>query len=99
MNCIGNSGGGAGRAKGFSFQHVSKHMRRRAVSHNPKRLPTRLRKSHLAQLRKSCGGAVKKPKKPRRKHRKRSDGDILEYNRRQLVNPMWLESHIWHAKR
>ncbi|CAL8129569.1 unnamed protein product [Orchesella dallaii] len=88
-------------SKGFSFQHVAKHMRRRAVSHQPKRLPTRLRAGHLSQVKKSSG-SVKKVNKPSRFHRKRPEVSILEYNYRQLRSPdkpRWLESHVWHAKR
>ena len=86
--------------KGLVFQHVPKHMRRRAVSHNPKRLPKRLQPAHLKQVEKSCGGRKlpKKPKRPARKFRKRKSNLVLEYNRRQQ-NVKWMETHIWHAKR
>ncbi|ODN03153.1 Ribonucleases P/MRP protein subunit POP1 [Orchesella cincta] len=86
---------------GFSFQHVPKHMRRRAVSHNPKRLPTRLMDDHMRQVNKGTGSLVKNKKKSRF-HRSRPETNVLEYNYRQLRTPnkpKWLESHVWHAKR
>jgi hypothetical protein len=72
-------------------------MRRRAVSHNLKRLPKRLQSVHRSQVEKS-GGPVKKPKRPSRKYR-RSKSNLLEgYNRRQRKFKS-LETHIWHSKR
>jgi len=73
-------------------------MRRRAVSHNAKRVPSRIRQAHLTQVEKSSGGVIKKPKKPSRKHRRRKSNLLSEYNRRQGTCK-WLETHIWHAKR
>ncbi|XP_035230465.1 ribonucleases P/MRP protein subunit POP1-like [Stegodyphus dumicola] len=65
-------------------------MRRRAASHNPKRVPRKLRehcKAHLA-----------KPTKKSKKHRDKPKCLLEEYNRRQS-NFLWLETHLWHAKR
>jgi ribonuclease P/MRP protein subunit POP1 len=85
--------------KGLAFQHVPKHMRRRAVSHNPKRLPKRLQAIHKSQMEKCSGqSSSKKPKKPSRKYRRRPSNLLQEYNRRQREHK-WLETHIWHAKR
>lgn len=39
-----------------------------------------------------------KHKKPSRKHRRRPKNLLQEYIRRQK-NKVWLETHIWHAKR
>lgn len=79
------------------FQKLPTHMRRRAMSHNPKRLPKKLRDIHKRQMAKS--GAVEvKPKRPSRKYRRRTNDLKMEFNRRQKrVN--WLNTHIWHAKR
>lgn len=69
------------------------------MSHNSKRMPRRLREAHKAQMAKSANG--KKPlikKRPSRKHRRRPRNLLSEYNRRQR-NKIWLETHIWHAKR
>ncbi|KAJ8716050.1 hypothetical protein PYW08_013335 [Mythimna loreyi] len=78
------------------FQTVPVHMRRRVMSHNSKRLPRKLRKAHLDQLKKS--GLPPKQKRPSRKYRRRPANLLEEYNRRQKKN-VWLETHIWHAKR
>ena len=47
----------------LTSQQVPRHMRRRAVSHNPARLPRRLRTAHNSQKSKSGGegAAVKRP--------------------------------------
>ncbi|KAJ0178221.1 hypothetical protein K1T71_006044 [Dendrolimus kikuchii] len=78
------------------FQTLPVHMRRRVMSHNSKRLPQRLRLAHLEQLKKS--GLPPKQKRPSRKYRRRPTNLLEEYNRRQKRN-VWLETHIWHAKR
>lgn len=78
------------------FQKLPKHMRRRAMSHNPNRLPRKHRLAHRAQMSKS--GAPTKTKKPSRKHRRKPRNLLLEYQRRQR-KCAWLETHVWHAKR
>ncbi|XP_045766894.1 ribonucleases P/MRP protein subunit POP1 [Maniola jurtina] len=78
------------------FQCLPVHMRRRVMSHNCKRLPRRLREGHLEQLKKS--GLPPKQKRPSRKYRRRATNLLEEYNRRQRRH-VWLETHIWHAKR
>lgn len=118
------------------FGALPKHMRRRAMSHNTKRLPCRLRDvanrmvnfADLAfagdapvdegmlpteadadisvpvslQREKSLqSGSKKKKEQAKNKSRKarRRHGNLLqEFNRRQRKN-IWLETHIWHAKR
>ena len=82
-------------------QQVPRHLRRRAVSHNPNRLPRRLRRAHVAIREKSEGkdAAGKKPKRPSRRYRRRPSNLLEEYNRRQRKGSAWLETHIWHAKR
>lgn len=123
---------------------LPKHMRRRAMSHNTKRLPRRLRDvanrmvklkmfplcrlmslgvlhqiagltplstsdmfgdisvSSFLQREKSLQAGSKKKKEQAksksRKARRRHGNLLLEFNRRQRKN-MWLETHIWHAKR
>lgn len=76
----------------LAFQTLPKHMRRRCMSHNSKRLPRRLREKHLNQLVKS--GMPQKQKKPSRKQRRRTK-NLFDKQR----NYKWLETHIWHAKR
>ncbi|XP_046660424.1 ribonucleases P/MRP protein subunit POP1 isoform X2 [Homalodisca vitripennis] len=75
---------------------MPKHLRRRAMSHNVKRMPRRLREVHLNQLEKS--GLPIKGKRPSRKFRRRPSNLLQEYNRRAAA-ATWLETHIWHAKR
>ncbi|TKS81636.1 Ribonucleases P/MRP protein subunit POP1 [Collichthys lucidus] len=81
---------------------LPKHMRRRSMSHNTKRLPRRLRDVANRMREKSLQAGSKKkkeqPKSKSRKARRRHGNLLLEFNRRQRKN-MWLETHIWHAKR
>uniref|UniRef100_A0A672YGZ5 POP1 homolog, ribonuclease P/MRP subunit n=1 Tax=Sphaeramia orbicularis TaxID=375764 RepID=A0A672YGZ5_9TELE len=74
------------------FETLPKHMRRRAMSHNTKRLPRRLRL--MAMKLKKKEQTRSKSRKARRRH----GNLLLEFNRRQRKN-IWLETHIWHAKR
>ncbi|KAM8719490.1 hypothetical protein ACLKA7_012103 [Drosophila subpalustris] len=79
------------------FQTLPKHMRRRAMSHHPKRLPRKYRAAHKSQM----GKAGNQPvigKRPSRKYRRRPKNLMREYVRRQRKHS-WLETHIWHAKR
>uniref|UniRef100_A0A914MW41 Ribonucleases P/MRP protein subunit POP1 n=1 Tax=Meloidogyne incognita TaxID=6306 RepID=A0A914MW41_MELIC len=74
------------------FQRLPRHMRRRAMSHNVKRLP-RLFRPISVNLNKK-----KKKKMPSRIWRRRASRLI----RRSMVEnskPRWLSTHIWHAKR
>ncbi|CAB4067628.1 POP1 [Lepeophtheirus salmonis] len=82
-------------------QRVPHHMRRRAVSHNPNRLPRRLRDKHTKERIAGGGGGIdgSKPKRPHRRFRRRPTQLLSEYNRRQSNSGIWLETHIWHAKR
>ncbi|XP_020293800.1 ribonucleases P/MRP protein subunit POP1 isoform X2 [Pseudomyrmex gracilis] len=82
------------------FQKLPVYMRRRVMSHNVKRLPRRLREAHLAQMAKSAKGKniISVNKRPSRKYRRRPHMLLSEYGRRQR-NKVWLETHIWHAKR
>lgn len=78
-------------------QMLPNYMRRRAMSHNPKRLPLKYRLMHINQMAKS-GPNVKK-KRPSRKYRRKPRNLMLEYARRSKKNGSWMETHIWHAKR
>ncbi|XP_075224547.1 POP1 ribonuclease P/MRP subunit isoform X2 [Lycorma delicatula] len=71
-------------------------MQRRVMSHNAKRFPTALRQSFIEAREKS--GCPAETKRPRRKYRRRPKNLLNEYNRRQR-SFIWLETHIWHAKR
>ncbi|XP_014664368.1 PREDICTED: ribonucleases P/MRP protein subunit POP1-like [Priapulus caudatus] len=78
------------------FQTIPRHMRRRTMSYNVKRLPRRLQASQTGQFSKVA--PVGPGKRPSRKHRRRPSNLLEEYTRRQRRN-VWLETHIWHAKR
>lgn len=84
------------------FGALPKHMRRRAMSHNTKRLPCRLREMAQRMLEKSQQAGKKERKEQSktksRRARRRHGSLLLEFNRRQRKNK-WLETHIWHAKR
>ena len=82
------------------FQTLPRHMRRRAASYNPKRLPKRLRaivgddSQSLPEGKK--GG--REGKRKSRRFRRKAKCLRKEYVRRQNQK-RWLETHIWHAKR
>lgn len=78
-------------------QMLPNHMRRRAMSHNPKRLPLKYRNIHINQMEKS--GPISKKKRPSRKYRRKPRNLMMEYERRKKRSGVWLETHIWHAKR
>ena len=77
------------------FQLLPRHMRRRTMGYLRKRLPHRIRNAAI----------IKPPskinKRPSRKYRRRVTNLVKEYERRKrlLDGKMWLETHIWHAKR
>uniref|UniRef100_A0A8C1UY49 POP1 homolog, ribonuclease P/MRP subunit n=1 Tax=Cyprinus carpio TaxID=7962 RepID=A0A8C1UY49_CYPCA len=73
------------------FNALPKHMRRRAMSHNTKRLPIRLQRAPEKEKKQL-------PRSRSRRARRRHGNLLLEFNRRQRKNK-WLETHIWHAKR
>ncbi|XP_058462852.1 ribonucleases P/MRP protein subunit POP1 [Malaya genurostris] len=77
-------------------QSLPLHMRRRAMTYNPKRLPRKFRVIHLSQFSKS--GQPERKKRPSRKYRRKANVLLEEYERRKRTN-VWLETHIWHAKR
>ncbi|XP_065175148.1 ribonucleases P/MRP protein subunit POP1-like [Sycon ciliatum] len=75
-------------------QALPRHMRRRAVSHNTKRLPVRLRAAALREIEKQTNG----DKAPSRRHKRRPSNLASDFARRQRKIG-WLETHLWHAKR
>ncbi|RUS90150.1 hypothetical protein EGW08_002117 [Elysia chlorotica] len=77
-----------------AFQKLPNHMRRRAMSHNIKRIPRRLHAVAKLELSKTKAPG----KRPSRRHRRRPSNLLSEYERRKRKIG-WLETHIWHAKR
>ncbi|NXL92404.1 POP1 protein, partial [Alectura lathami] len=80
------------------FQTLPRHMRRRAMSHNVKRLPRRLQEIARKEAEKAVHQKKEQSKTKCRKARRRHVNLVAEFNRRQRKN-IWLETHIWHAKR
>ncbi|XP_053105779.1 ribonucleases P/MRP protein subunit POP1 [Hemicordylus capensis] len=80
------------------FQSLPRHMRRRAMSHNIKRLPRRLRELARREAERPEHQKKEIPKSKCRKARRRHTDMVAAFNRRQKKN-IWLETHIWHAKR
>ncbi|GAA5993403.1 hypothetical protein JCM11641_001169, partial [Rhodosporidiobolus odoratus] len=89
-----------------AFQSLPRHLRRRAASHNIRRLPTRLRNRARGEV---PEGAAK-PKRVTRgmvgRHRKKvglgwgvKKGMKKEMFLRRQQKKIWLETHVWHAKR
>nr|XP_036851722.1 ribonucleases P/MRP protein subunit POP1 [Manis javanica] len=80
------------------FQTLPRHMRRRAMSHNVKRLPRRLQEMAQKEAEKAVHQKKEHSKNKCHKARRCHINRMLEFNRRQKKN-IWLETHIWHAKR
>ncbi|CAG8593075.1 9786_t:CDS:10 [Paraglomus occultum] len=75
-------------------QLLPRRLRRRAASHNVKRLPIRLRTRAKSEAQDKKNNAKEQAKRVRRTQKNK----IQEYTRRQATKK-WLETHIWHAKR
>eukprot|EP00041_Stephanoeca_diplocostata_P024424 m.618460 g.618460 ORF g.618460 m.618460 type:complete len:834 (-) comp22528_c0_seq12:133-2634(-) len=89
------SSSGARRA----HQLLPRHMRRRAMSYNVKRLPVRLRARAAAEMASTLRPGDKLSAKERsRRHRRRASNLRAAYAKRS-AKYTWLETHIWHAKR
>ncbi|KAJ1565126.1 hypothetical protein HK096_004442, partial [Nowakowskiella sp. JEL0078] len=80
------------------WQTLPRHMRRRAASHNVKRLPKRVRQRASEQIAKDPGNPQKFKSKKRKGIKKRAKNIGMEFELRQR-NKKWLETHLWHAKR
>ncbi|BEI85520.1 hypothetical protein CcaverHIS002_0509210 [Cutaneotrichosporon cavernicola] len=83
-----------------AFQSLPRHLRRRAASHNPRRVPKRLRSRAAAEI--DPGDMTDKIHRKKAKLRARGDlrgrSRTLQLRARQ-VHKRWLGSHIFHAKR
>ncbi|KAK4698539.1 ribonuclease P/MRP protein subunit POP1, partial [Phenoliferia sp. Uapishka_3] len=83
-----------------AFQSLPRALRRRAASHNIRRLPIRLR----AKAKTETPDGAAAPKKKSRKMMGMKLRTRAKYSRKELllrrqVKKCWLETHIWHAKR
>ena len=81
-----------------AFQTLPRHMRRRAMSHNSKRLPVRLRLAAEKEYEKQELNRTSTGDRKSRRHRRRPSNLRSEFARRQR-NVSWLETHLWHSKR
>ncbi|KAI0059540.1 POP1-domain-containing protein [Artomyces pyxidatus] len=79
-----------------AWQELPRHLRRRAASHDVRRVPSRLRQKSRAEMdpmrRKALGRSH-----PRRGKARQEPRSITFLKRQQ--DKKWLESHLWHAKR
>ncbi|KAK7681603.1 hypothetical protein QCA50_015336 [Cerrena zonata] len=77
-----------------AWQQLPRHLRRRAASHDVRRVPVRLREKARAEM-----DPVKHKKKnlPKRGKAKRISRTETFLKRQQ--DKTWLETHLWHAKR
>ncbi|KAH9924259.1 POP1-domain-containing protein [Epithele typhae] len=79
-----------------AWQQLPRHLRRRAASHDVRRVPLKLRDKAQAEMdpvkRKSLGR--RNPKQGKARKVKRTT-DLL----RRQKDKAWLETHIWHSKR
>ncbi|GAA5918262.1 hypothetical protein JCM1841_002134 [Sporobolomyces salmonicolor] len=81
-----------------AFQSLPRHLRRRAASHNIRRLPLRLRERARGEVPKDAAKPKRVTRKMLGKHRQRP-GLKAEMFRRRQQEKIWLETHVWHAKR
>ncbi|KAJ2715964.1 Ribonucleases P/MRP protein subunit pop1 [Coemansia spiralis] len=89
-----------------AFQTLPRHLRRRAASHNVKRMPVRLRERAIAEMTKSAQSSkalagtdrLTNARRSSRYKRRRTRAVRDEYELRQ-AGKRWLETHVWHAKR
>ncbi|KDQ20858.1 hypothetical protein BOTBODRAFT_320829 [Botryobasidium botryosum FD-172 SS1] len=80
------------------WQTLPRHLRRRAASHDVRRVPVRLREKaqlEMEGVKKKAAGRNKLPKRGKSKRIPKAE----QYHQRQSADKVWLETHIWHAKR
>lgn len=79
------------------WQTLPRHLRRRAASHDVRRVPVRLREKAKLEI-----DPVKRRKfmklLKRKRRLARGSGRTQKFRNRQK-NKTWLETHLWHAKR
>ncbi|KIY71524.1 POP1-domain-containing protein [Cylindrobasidium torrendii FP15055 ss-10] len=76
------------------WQTLPRHLRRRAASHDVRRVPARLRAKAVAEMDAKPPPPKHKPKRGKNKQISKTE----EYLKRQR-DKTWLETHKWHAKR
>ncbi|KAH8104719.1 POP1-domain-containing protein [Cristinia sonorae] len=79
-----------------AWQELPRHLRRRAASHDVRRVPLRLRDKARAEM------DPMRKKALRRKHPQHGKDKKLQRTEpllKRQKDKVWLETHIWHAKR
>ncbi|GAA5888672.1 hypothetical protein JCM16303_000888 [Sporobolomyces ruberrimus] len=82
-----------------AFQSLPRHLRRRAASHNIRRLPLRLRQRAKAEVPKDAAKPKKVSRKMLGRHRRVRPGLKAEIFKKRQRTKLWLGTHVWHAKR
>ncbi|KAG6379369.1 ribonucleases P/MRP protein subunit POP1-domain-containing protein [Boletus reticuloceps] len=77
-----------------AWQTLPRHLRRRAASHDVRRVPVRLRDKARAEMDANKRRLLGRPKRGRANQTTRTEA-LLKRQR----DKSWLETHIWHAKR
>ncbi|KAL1411390.1 Ribonucleases P/MRP protein subunit pop1 [Vanrija albida] len=90
----------AAQSNSRAFQSLPRHLRRRAASHNPRRVPKRLRSRAKAEidLGDNTARIHKKKAKLRARGNLRGESRTAQLRSRQL-DKRWLATHLFHAKR
>lgn len=94
-----------------SFQHLPHHMRRRAMSHNKYRIPSKLRRDlpepskipkcrkHLRKKRLLVKTYMQRGRTEEGIHNTESKIEERNKNNSQVARSRWLETHLWQVKR
>ncbi|KAL7422007.1 Ribonucleases P/MRP protein subunit pop1 [Cryptotrichosporon argae] len=90
----------ASQANTRAFQSLPRHLRRRAASHNPRRVPKRLRGRAAAEIDPSDPTVRRHRKKAKllRRGNLRGESRTAQLRKRQR-SKAWLATHLFHAKR
>ncbi|KAG8816139.1 hypothetical protein FRC17_000417 [Serendipita sp. 399] len=83
-------------ASSRAWQSLPRHLRRRAASHNARRVPVRLRERAKKEMDPVKKKRLKALLAKAGKYKRLTRTEVLQRRQR---NKRWLETHIWHAKR
>ncbi|KAK0201890.1 POP1-domain-containing protein [Desarmillaria ectypa] len=77
-----------------AWQALPRHLRRRAASHDVRRVPVRLREKAKAEMDVKKVANRQKPKRGKDKQVSKTESFL-----KRQRDKTWLETHLWHAKR
>ncbi|KAK0464529.1 POP1-domain-containing protein [Desarmillaria tabescens] len=77
-----------------AWQALPRHLRRRAASHDVRRVPVRLREKAKAEMDAKKVTNRQKPKRGKDKRVTKTESFL-----KRQRDKTWLETHLWHAKR